>query len=375
MKRQFTLLTIMSVGASAQVGLVHVTNCGKQAFPTTACTIPATGVGNLIVVGFQMPGGTSASTTVSRVTDNAGNAYAEAGAARSIDTGAQTVVDIWYAKNSVSGATSLTITPSSTVSNAGAVIWEFSGVDPSAPLDKTAILNSQTASSTPSGASVTTTSASEVIISLAEVANTVTGIYSGNAFTNDSVLMSNGWAHLITTSAGSYAAKWNQSSSGTFASSTVSFKAAVSGGVSSVSACDLNGDGAVNVVDVQLATNMDLGLQPCTANIDGSDVCNPIVVQQVVNAALTGQCTTAGSHTVSLSWTASTTPSVSYNVYRSTVSGGPYTKMNASLVSGTSYVDSTVLAGQTYYYVTTAVNGSNSESSYSNQVTAAIPFP
>ena len=346
----------------------------RKPFRLQTCTIPATGTGNLIIVGFQMPGGTNTSTTVSKVTDNAGNTYAEAGAARSFDTGAGTVVDIWYAKNSISGATTLTITPSTTVSNCGAVIWEFSGMDPSAPLDKTAVLNSQASTTTPSGASVTTSFASEVVISLTEVASNVTGIASGNPFTNDSLLMANGWAHLITTSPGTFNAQWNQDSSGTFASSTASFKAAVSG-VSTASACDLNNDGVVNVVDVQLATNMDLGLLPCTANIDGPDVCNALVVQQVENAALTGICTTASSHTVSLSWTASTTPSVNYNVYRSTTSNGPYTKLNTSLVGATNYTDSTVLAGQTYYYVTTAVNSSNNESAYSNQTAATIPFP
>ena len=140
-------------------------------------------------------------------------------------------------------------------------------------------------------------------------------------------------------------------------------------------ACDLNGDGAVNVIDVQLATDMYLGLRTCTANIAGSGVCSALVVQQVETAALTGVCTTAGSHTVSLNWTASTTPSVNYNVYRSGTSGGPYTKLTASPVSATSYIDSAVLAGQTYYYVTTAVASGNTESAYSNEAPAAIPFP
>src|SRR5262249_39597837 len=88
----------------SQISLVHVTSCGPQAFSGT-CTIPATGRGNLIVVGFEIAGGSNTATTVSSVTDSAGNVYAEAGAARSIDVSAKTVVDIWYAKNSVAGAT------------------------------------------------------------------------------------------------------------------------------------------------------------------------------------------------------------------------------------------------------------------------------
>jgi fibronectin type 3 domain-containing protein len=36
-------------------------------------------------------------------------------------------------------------------------------------------------------------------------------------------------------------------------------------------------------------------------------------------------------------------------------------------------VDNTVSAGDTYYYVTTAVNASGLESGYSNQAVAAVP--
>jgi len=81
------------------------------------------------------------------------------------------------------------------------------------------------------------------------------------------------------------------------------------------------------------------------------------------------------AHTATLSWTASTSTVIGYNVYRGTASGGPYTLVNSSLVSSTQYVDSTALAGQTYYYVATAVASGNVESVYSNQVTANIPIP
>jgi hypothetical protein len=141
-----------------------------------------------------------------------------------------------------------------------------------------------------------------------------------------------------------------------------------------VSACDLNGDGAVNVIDVQQATNMNLGLLTCTANIAGPGVCSPLVIQQLTNAALTGVCTTANLHTVTLNWTASTTPNVTYNVYRGTTSGGPYTKLTSSPVSAVAYTDSTIFAGQTYYYVTTAI-AAGAESAYSNEASAAVPFP
>jgi Abnormal spindle-like microcephaly-assoc'd, ASPM-SPD-2-Hydin len=80
-------------------------------------------------------------------------------------------------------------------------------------------------------------------------------------------------------------------------------------------------------------------------------------------------------HSVSLSWTASTSQVVGYNVYRGGTSGGPYTRINSALDSSTNYTDSSVQAGQTYYYVTTAVDSTRTESAYSTQVQAVIPSP
>ncbi len=89
-----------------------------------------------------------------------------------------------------------------------------------------------------------------------------------------------------------------------------------------------------------------------------------------------GSLTAPPSHSVSLSWTASSSLGIlGYNVYRSLTSGGPYTKLNNTLISGTTYVDSAVVAGQTYYYVATAVGPGNVESAYSNQAAATIPSP
>jgi fibronectin type 3 domain-containing protein len=79
------------------------------------------------------------------------------------------------------------------------------------------------------------------------------------------------------------------------------------------------------------------------------------------------------AHSVALTWNASTSTVSGYNAYRSTLSGGPYTKINPSLVAVLSFTDSTVLNGTTYYYVTTAVDSSNNESTFSNEVSAVIP--
>ena len=62
-----------------------------------------------------------------------------------------------------------------------------------------------------------------------------------------------------------------------------------------------------------------------------------------------------------------------YNTYSSTISGGPYTKKTNSPVTSTTYTDSSVQGGQTYYYVVTSVDSSNVESAYSSEVTALVP--
>src|SRR5581483_3046086 len=93
--------------------------------------------------------------------------------------------------------------------------------------------------------------------------------------------------------------------------------------------------------------------------------------------ALTGTGTAPASHSVNLSWTASTSSDVAgYNIYRAPYSGscGSFSKINSVLNTSTVYTDSTVANSTSYCYATTAVDTSNDESSYSNIVSnIAIP--
>jgi|ERR1039458_2915830 hypothetical protein len=90
--------------------------------------------------------------------------------------------------------------------------------------------------------------------------------------------------------------------------------------------------------------------------------------------SMTGTGTAPAPHTVDLTWNSSNN-AVGYNVYRSTVSGGPYSMINTSLDGTTAYTDNTVVSGQSYYYVATAVGSDLNESGYSNQAQAVIPNP
>ena len=87
--------------------------------------------------------------------------------------------------------------------------------------------------------------------------------------------------------------------------------------------------------------------------------------------SLSGTGTPTPIHSVSLSWTASASSDViGYNIYRGIASAGPYSKINSSLNAGTTYTDNAVVDGQTYYYVSTAVNSNNQESAYSSPAAA-----
>ncbi len=90
---------------------------------------------------------------------------------------------------------------------------------------------------------------------------------------------------------------------------------------------------------------------------------------------LTGTGAEPVQHSVTLSWSPSTSHVVGYNIYRGTLSGGPYAKLNRSPVRATNYTDSTVQSGLTYYYVATSVGSKMVESAHSNQTTVVIPTP
>ena len=79
------------------------------------------------------------------------------------------------------------------------------------------------------------------------------------------------------------------------------------------------------------------------------------------------------AHWVGLTWDPSTSSVFGYNVYRGSTSHGPFTRLNGSLVTEPSYTDAAVTAGDTYFYVTTAVNGAGEESAYSNAAEAVVP--
>jgi Abnormal spindle-like microcephaly-assoc'd, ASPM-SPD-2-Hydin len=109
------------------------------------------------------------------------------------------------------------------------------------------------------------------------------------------------------------------------------------------------------------------GNLPGTVTVVSNAANSPLVV------LLVGTGTAPVGHTVSLTWTPSSSSYAGFNVYRATASVGPYTRVNPSMISATSYLDAGVTSGLTYFYVATELDSSGMESGYSSEVSATIP--
>jgi hypothetical protein len=99
------------------------------------------------------------------------------------------------------------------------------------------------------------------------------------------------------------------------------------------------------------------------------------------NASSNGTAVVALSGTgvplaVDLSWNASSGSSDTisgYNIYRATGSSSSFAKLNSSVNSPDSYMDSTVQVGTTYEYYVTSVDSTGAESTPSNTATVVVP--
>ena len=111
--------------------------------------------------------------------------------------------------------------------------------------------------------------------------------------------------------------------------------------------------------------------------VSGSTSANILFSSNASDSSLAESASGTGAvpHTVDLSWSPSSSTVAGYNVYRGGVSGGPYTRINSSLGVLASYTDTSVQSGQTYYYVTTAVDSNGVESGHSNEASALVPTP
>jgi HYDIN/CFA65/VesB family protein/ASPM-SPD-2-Hydin domain-containing protein len=122
------------------------------------------------------------------------------------------------------------------------------------------------------------------------------------------------------------------------------------------------------------SATLDVTFTPAaTGSLPGSITVSSNATNSPLKISLSGGGPLSAAHSVALTWTASSSSVAGYNVYRSQVSGGPYAKLDSSIVSSNSYTDLSVQAGLTYYYVLTSVSSGGMESSKSSQVSVTVP--
>lgn len=77
-------------------------------------------------------------------------------------------------------------------------------------------------------------------------------------------------------------------------------------------------------------------------------------------------------HSITIGWTETqgTDIATGFNIYRSTTTGGPYSKLTISplSISTLSYQDTTGVGGTKYFYVVTAIDANGVESANSSEV-------
>ncbi|MDB5297216.1 MAG: domain containing protein, partial [Phycisphaerales bacterium] len=112
-----------------------------------------------------------------------------------------------------------------------------------------------------------------------------------------------------------------------------------------------------------------------------SDVATATAGDSIAPAAPTATAAASADVGIRVSWLAPADPDVAgYRVYRSANADGSAASLvsGTALAGGTAYTDTTALAGQTWYYVVTAVDASNNESGQSapagaTRVAVALP--
>jgi hypothetical protein len=142
--------------------------------------------------------------------------------------------------------------------------------------------------------------------------------------------------------------------------------------LSGLSSASTIANGAGNFTFTSL-TNGNYTVTPNRAGYTFSPQVQRIAVDGASVSGVNFVASPLSTHAVQLRWNASTSVVGGYNVYRGTTSGGPYSKLNTSLVNALTYTDSGLAPSTTYYYVTTAVSSEGIESNDSNQASVQIP--
>jgi len=370
-----------------------------------------TQAGDLLLVAFDYDKSVAPST----VTDSQGNVFTSLGSA--LSTPGQALGSVYYAKNIKGGADTVTVKLSASSSYLEIYVSEYSGIDPNNPIDAQAGASGN-AGAVSSG-SGTTTVAGDIIYGYC-VADS--GCAAGSGFTARSTMDGNLVEDMVAGSPGQYAATgtatggWSmrmvalkgsssapsgeqQSQSGAVSLSAASLVfGSVAVGLTSASqtiTLTNRSSSTLSIYSIEL-TGTDPSdfteVTTCGTNLAAGGNCTIVVIfapltsgdlsasltltDSASGSPQTVSLTGGGGHDVTLTWTASATPGVwGYYVYRGTASGKESTTpLNSTPIAGTYYADPNVTAGQTYYYVVTALSPTGTTQSVeSGEASATVP--
>jgi hypothetical protein len=412
------LLLVLSASEQAKgAGIALMQDTNKDAGTTTLATLGFNSnntAGNWIGVCIRA-GAVNQSFTV---TDSNGNAYRTA--IQLNETGDGDTFAIFYAENIAGGAN--TIRVSDTVSATLRVsILEYSGVMTSGSLDVAAA--AQGNSAFPNSGSATTTANGDLLLGAIMTSDPAT-FTAGSGYKIEQSVPAEPNTKLIAedqiqTTAGATSAGTSLGTAQFWAAGLAAFKPAVNGGssasgsVSSLLASTTtvnfgnvnigrsssqtitlsdSGIGNVAISNVSIsgagvgASGVYVGqtLTPgqtvtlhvtfapaATGSVSGSVTVTSNAADSPTRIAVSGAGLQA-VHSVDLVWNG-VTGVVGYNVYRGSVSGGPYTIISNTPSTTTTFTDTNVQSGQTYYYAVTSVNLAGVQSTLSNLASATIP--
>ena len=363
-----TITTTISGGFNSAISLSASGMPSGTTVSFNPATIPAPGSGNstmTITVGASTPVGTYPIT----VTGNGGGVQQTATVALTVTAAPGFTISASPASLSVAPGKQGNSTITTTISGGfnSAISLSASGM----PSGTTVTFNPATIPAPGSGSSTMTITVG---------ASTPVGTYPITVTGNGGGIQQTATVTLTVTAAPSFTISASPASltiiQGNQGTSTIT--TAISGGFNSAISLSASGMPSGTTVSFNPATipapgsgnstmtiavgaSTPVGTYPITVTGNGGGVQQSVAVTLIVTAQ------------VALGWTGSSSPGIAgYNAYRSTNSNGPYTKLNSSLISTTNYNDQMVQSGNTYYYVTTAVDSQGVESSYSNQAVATV---
>ncbi len=203
----FLVVIVLPQKSFASVAFVQANSCTQKSATTVACTFTATVAKGDLLVANAVPMNTSASSFTLSVSDNKNGAWTKAAQCFSAYAGQ---ADVFYFANSAAGTITVTTTSSTSTGLFEIAIAEYSGIATSSPLDQGGTCSAIANSTAVTAPSLTTTNASDLVLSLLALSGTAGTVTVASPYT----LRNNAAAafadHIVSTT-GTYAGaafKW-----------------------------------------------------------------------------------------------------------------------------------------------------------------------